>query len=309
MATAQHLKQIFSKDLEKKLFPDNSYMLKSKNDTAFLRGDQVNIPQGTSDIAVQELSSYAKDARISVQRTDESIAYNVKQFKTKATFLQDSEDLVVNYSKRMSLVEQHADEIMAYLGNFVQREWGSNSTSKVLRTTGDNRSATSGTGNRKAIKFEDLLNVRKTFRDQDIPVDGLCALISPEMEMDLLKITEITDADYSGGKSGIGVLRMGEVDRFLRIDFFVRSKINLFSNATTPTIKSLNATAANADNAGAIFWHPNYVSLAKGSVKTLYEQGQPGIGGDEISSIARCGALYRRKDGKGVVNLVETAES
>ena len=307
MATAQHLKQIFSKDLEAKLFPDSSYMLQSKDDSAFMMANQVNIPQSTSEISVTEIFDNTKDSRPSAQRTDESIAYDIKQFKTQATFLQDSEDLVVNYSKRMNLVEQHADEIMAHLGNFVQHEWASNSDSEIVRTSGGQRSATSGTGNRKAIEFEDLLKIRKQFRAHDISVDGLCALISPEMEMDLLQITEITDADYQGKGTGKGVLRMGEVDRFLRINFFVRSKITRFSNATTPVLKALSSSDANADNAGAIFWHPKYVSLAKGSVKTLYEQGQPKIGGDEISSIARCGALYRRKDGKGVVNLVEAA--
>ena len=282
-------------------------MQKSKNDTAFLAGDQVNIPQVAGAIAVAEISNYGKDRRDSVQRTDESIAYNIKQIKTQATFLQDSEDLVVNYAKRASLVEQHADELMEYIGDFVQREWASNSRAKVLRTGGGDRAGTVGTGNRKAIAYQDLLKVRKAFREDNLPVDNLCALISPEMEMDLLKMAEVTNADYQGNGNGIGVLRMGEIDRFLRIQFFVRSKINSFTNAGTPALRALGATEANTDNAGALFWSPKCVSLAKGAVKVLYEAGQPKIGGDEISSIARVGVLYRRKDGKGVVNLVESA--
>ena len=305
MPTAQHLRQIFSKDLQSKLFPDNSYMLKAKNDSAFLKGDQVNLPQSTADISVKEIDDYEKDSRSASQRTDSSIAYDIKQFKTQASFLQDSEDLVLNYPKRMSLVEQHADEIMSHLGTFVQHEWAKNTSTKNLRTSGTARAGTTGTGNRKAIKFEDILSVRKQFRDDDIPVDDLCALISPEMEMDLLQISEITDADYQGGGRGAGVLRMGEVDRFLRINFYVRSKVNTFTSASTPVIRDLDASASNADCGAAIFWHPKYVSLAKGASKTLYEAGQPKIGGDELSVIARCGALYRRKDGKGVVNLVE----
>ncbi len=289
------------------MFPDNSYMLQSKNDTAFLKGGQVNIPQVTGNVPVTEISDYGKDTRVSAQRTDESIAYNIRQLKTQATFLQDSEDLVVNYAKRASLVEQHAEELTEYAADFVQHEWASNTSAKMLRTGGDARVGTTGTGNRKAIRFEDLLEVRKAFRKDNVSMDNLCALISPEMEMDLLKMTEVTSTDYQGKGTGTGVLRMGDVDRILRIQFYVRSTINSFTNAATPVLKDQGTNAANADNAGALFWSSKYVSLARGAVKVLYEAGQPKIGGDEISSLMRLGALYRRKDGKGVVNLVESA--
>ena len=304
--TANHLKQVFSRDLQSLLFPDNSYVRQSKNDSAFIEGSQVNIPQVTASVAVKEIANYGKDDRASSSRSDGSIAYGVKQIKTQATFLQSSEDLVVNYSKRMSLVEQHADELMEYAGAFVQHEWASNSDSKVIRSSGSARSATYGAGHRKAIKFDDLLKVRKVFREQDVPIDNLCALISPEMEMDLLKLSEVTNMDYKG-VNGRGVLRVGEVDRFLRIDFFVRSKVNVFNNSSNPGLKSLGSTIANTDHAGAIFWDKRCVSVAMGGVKTMYEAEQPTIGGDEISSILRLGALYRRKDGKGVVHLVEAA--
>jgi hypothetical protein len=61
------------------------------------------------------------------------------------------------------------------------------------------------------------------------------------------------------------------------------------------------------DNAATLFWHSGMVRHAEGNAKTLIDRDKAEyLGGTIISAVVRFGATQSRKDGKGVVSLVET---
>jgi hypothetical protein len=117
---------------------------------------------------------------------------------------------------------------------------------------------------------------------------------------DMLQITEVKSSDFNR----VQPLVEGTVGRFLGFDFFVRSKVNIFT--TGATIRPYGeATTAATDCAGAIFWQKDYVRHAEGTSKVFLNVDDAELYGSKMSAVTRAGGLAARKDGLGIVNMVE----
>lgn len=313
------LKQAFSTDLVKLLFPSNAFYMSAKDDSAFVNDDKVNLPQsGTAPGVVKNRSSFPASAS---QRTDQATQYDLDEFSSNPTHLQHSEELVVNYAKRASIVEDHANAINEAIAESFMYNWArggdsENSWTKkpeMVRTSGTaSRNAfvkqigeTAVTGTRKRIVKADLQKVNTILNRQNVAVSGRFGLITADMLEDFFLIEEFANSDYN--KTKPYAEGQPETFTFMGITWYVRSDANVFSGAATPVLKEKSANTTAADNNGALIWHRDFVRKAKGGVKFFLDQDDPQMYGDVMSSLVRAGSIGARQDGKGIVNLVEAA--
>ena len=297
---AELLKRQFSSDLQKNLFPANEYYKQSKNDSAFIDNDSVQLPH-VGTIPTVELDRTTKgDAQ---KRTDSASEYKLREFSTDPTWLQYSEALLVAYDKRASILSEHVMALNTAVADYMAAAWGGSDNVTAIRTTGTGRPISgvpSGTGDRRRVVLQDLLNVQKQFNEDNIPQAGRFAVITPAFMEDMLQIPEVKSADFNNTKPLVN----GSVGRFLGIDFYVRSRVNVFTTGATIRPYGGSTTAAT-DCAGAIFWHKDFVRRAEGSNKIFLDIDDPELYGSAFSALVRAGGLAARKDGKGVINLVE----
>ncbi|MBB4117867.1 hypothetical protein GGR32_000139 [Mesonia hippocampi] len=297
---AELLKRKFSSDLSKNLFPANEFYKQSKNDSAFVDADSVQLPHvGT----IPNVKIDRTEKGNATKRADSPSEYKMHEFSSDPTWLQYSEALLVSYDKRASILEEHVNALNTAVANFMASAWGGSSGVKKIRTTGTGRvvSGVSGaTGNRKRLVLADIQKVTTVWAEQDIPIGNRYAVITPAMQEDMLQIPEVKSSDYNKVKPLVD----GSVGHFMGIDFFVRSKVNVFTQGGTIRPYGETTTAAT-DCAGAIFWHKNYVRRAEGGTKIFLNVDDAELYGSKMSALVRAGGTAARKDGKGVINLVE----
>lgn len=301
-----HLKTLFTKDINKNLFPKNSFYQKgaSRNDSSMVNAEQVVLYHAGSTPTVRINDAQLK--REAVKREDFTTKYDMVKIGTDPTAVTYNEDLVVDYSKRASVLEEHHLGLKSAAAQYILDQWAApaaqTSDSKpVMRTTGADRPATYGTGTRKSLTLNDLHAIRTQFMKDDVVMDNICAVITPEMHTDLLKIKEVVSSDFSSSKN----LMNGAVGYFLGINFFVRSKVNVYDNTATPVLIPDGAALGNDTNEGALFYCPQYVRWAHKPAKVFYDKDDARHKSDIMSTETRVGAAVSRKDGKGVIRLIE----
>lgn len=297
---AELLKRAFSADLSKNLFPANEFYKMSKNDSAFVDADSVQLPHvGT----IPAVAVDRADKGTATKRTDTPSEYKLKEFSTDPTWLQYSEALLVSYDKRSSILEEHVKALNTAVAEYMASAWGGSDNVVKLRTSGADRPVSavpSGTGTRKRLALADIQAAAKALNEGNIPQEGRYAVITPAMMDDMLQITEVKSSDFNR----VQPLVEGTVGRFLGFDFFVRSKVNIFT--TGATIRPYGeTTAAATDCAGAIFWQKDFVRHANGTSKVFLNVDDAELYGSKMSAVTRAGGLAARKDGLGVVNMVE----
>jgi len=301
---AELLIRAFSADLSKNLFPANEFYRMSKNDSAFVNADSVQLPHvGT----IPTVALDRTDKGVASKRTDTPSEYKLHEFSTDPTWLQYSEALLVSYDKRASILEEHVKALNTAVANYMAAAWGGSANVTTLRTSGGNRpviGVPSGTGVRQRLVLADIQKVATQFNTDDIPQDGRYAAITPAFMEDMLQIPEVKSSDFNKVKP----LVEGTVGYFMGINFYVRSKVNIFT--TGGTIRPYGqATTAATDCAGAIFWHRDMVRHATGSSKVFLNVDDAELYGSKMSAVTRAGGLAARTDGKGVINMVETVGS
>jgi len=297
---AELLKIAFSKDLQKNIFPDNQFYKRSKDDSVFVNFNKVQLPHvGT----VPTVKRDRTDKGTATKRQDTASEYALHEYSTDPTWLQYSEELLVNYNKRASILEEHKLQLITEVARGLAIDWSSNTQSVMFRTSGrKTRPTTAGTGERKRLVLADLQKIATEMNKQDIPLAGRYALITPEMMEDLLMIPEVKNSDFNKVKPLVN----GSVGSFMGFHFFVRSKVTVYTAGGT--LRGYDSTTtADTDNNGAIFWHESFVRRAEGKVKVFLNVDDAELYGSKMSALVRAGGTVARKDGKGVIKLVEEA--
>jgi len=305
--------QAFAADIAKALWAANDFLKHAKDDTAFVEFDKVNLPHaGTAPTVVKNRTTKG----VASKRVDAASQYALNELSSDPTWIQYSEELIVNYGKRQSVLEEHKNALIDSVADNVLHDWaaggdseGSGLPNEIL-TTGTTRAvgldtigSVAATGTRKAVAYNDVLNAITLLNKHNAPQGGRIALITADMLADLLKVTEFKSSDYVDRKP---IVDAPTAFRWLGIDWYVRSKANVFTKSTTTKLlKATGADTAATDCAAAIFWHKNFVRKANGAVKVFLNIDDAELYGSKLSALARYGAIGARNDNKGIVNLVE----
>lgn len=307
--------QVFSKDIQNSLWPLNDFLSHCKDDTQFVSQDKVNLPHAGTSPSVTEGRTAASTP---TKRTDAVTQYDLAELSSDSTWLQYSEELIVNYNKRESILAEHRNALQKAMAEKVLYKWArggdttssTNWTNKPTLVTGTGTARTTlmptrgggvaVTDTRPAITYADVLSVVSALNYADVPADGRIGVIPAIFFSDLLGLAEFKSSDYVNVKPLPGApLTFG----WLGMTWFVRSFVTAW--ATAGTLKDPTAASVATDRAGAVFYHKDFVRAAKGDVKVFLNLDMANLYGSQMSALARYGAIGSRSDSTGIVNLIE----
>lgn len=304
----------YSKELQKQLFPDNSFYKHSIQETG--------IADTTKSVErpVQKKLNKAKSGQptnlpLQVQvAKDDSDSYSTELVYADPIAVDLPDEFALNYNKRATKQAQQAGVINTRVADIAAVNWGPTVAAQILKTSGASRAsnvAKDGGGviaNRKAATKADFLKVYNLLMRMNVSgIPGkLFALVTADFYTDLLGIAEFVDYDKTGQTSK---LEQGILGRIMGIEIMTRSTEEnhtglLYSAASAK--KSIDSAVAATDCPAALFWHDKMVASAEGTLKTSINAKAPGfLGATIIESWTRFGASWARQDQKGVVALLE----
>jgi hypothetical protein len=299
---AELLVRQFDTEIQKVLWPGNSWLSRSRNDDKYVNGNSVQLAHSGTLPAVK-IDRVVLPAPIG-KRTDVPTEYTLKELTTDPTLLQDSEALTIAYEKRADILNLHVKMQQDRMANLSLYLWAAGATT-YRASTGTTRAAggPSQTGNRKGFAVADILAVQQRFfADAITPelgeVNGI-AIMTPRQYSDLLAIAQFTDYD----KYGQSNIPSGVVRRAFGFDIYVRPSVVVLNSSDA--LKAEDAAAATGDQDAAVFYSADYVRRAIGTIKTYVSIGDPTLYGDVFSTMVRYGAIAARNDNKGVYLLFE----
>ena len=301
--------EVWAKDIEETLFPENDFMWEAKDDNDKLVGTKVHLPQsGAPSRVVKNRSVFPATA---VPRVDTLLDYEIDTYTTDPRHITMTEEEVVSYPKRQSIIEQDMETLTTDTAANLLYQWGVKvgNTTNLYRSTGTARAPYLGTqtGNRNTVVFADFLRLHMMLNYMKVPNQGRCVLVDPGLNNDLLQIKEFNNSLYIGQTDTV---KSGFIGSAVGFKFYVRSEANTYSNDASPILNAVGATPQATDNLSIMAWHPKYVrrawgNLANGGLKVFENPEQALYYGNVLSLLVRCGGTQARADGAGVVTLIE----
>lgn len=299
------IKILFARTVEEQLFPKNEFYMKSVDDGQFVQetgtGAEVVYPVAGNNPNVEKNRTQLP-AQIT-KRVDDENRYSLDEFTTDPTAIQYTEDLIVNYSKRASVLRNHVEALNTAIADTFVDIWLPDGAANIVRTTGAARPAGSpgATGNRKKLTEADIIRAAEIFdKMPGVTHTGRYCVLPAEMIADLRGIDNFKRQDAYGSSN----IPDGVIARIHGFWVFSREYVGRYTNAGTPVKKLSGQANATSDNLAALFWHEQMVNRAKSGVKAFTDEDKPEYYGSVFSFLCRAGGKHR-KDKKGVLALVE----
>ena len=297
---AEQLVKIFGKEIQKNLFPDNSFYKNSRLDGGVnVKAKTIQVPQsGSAPTVLVNPSSFPLTI---AQRTDDTIEYSVDLFATAPIHIEDVNLMVINYDKRKDVLEDHVNTLNTAIANKMAYTWAAGllvADGNVLKTTGAARPSTYGGVDVKKVTYNDIVALSTKMDEDEIPEDGRFLLVPSQMYADLLGINEFISVDYKDK-----AVAKGSVGTILGFTIYKRSKAVKF-NATF-VLKAYTDANATTDRDGILAWQKSFVRRAEGTVKVYSEIDKPTYLGSIYNAAVRSGGVAGRSDNKGVYSLAQ----
>lgn len=307
---AELRRTLYSNELQKLLFPDNSFYKKSIGE-AGVADDVVKVEKpvqsAISKAEVGELPTLPLSVETSIDSTK---YYETKLLYCKPLLVDSQSQLLTNYNKRQTKQEQQANELNTKAAGYILHKWLPTEQANILKTTGAGRASNiSGfTSERKAVTKEDFLQVLNLAMRMNVGSSGgnWYGMVTPDMYTDLLAIPDFVDYYKTGNE---GKLKEGIIGRVCGIDIMTRAVDEghngiLYNASGVP--QADGTETADALLAGALFWNDRMVCRAEGRVNVAVNENAPGyLGGTILETWCRIGADIIRSDQKGVIALLE----
>jgi hypothetical protein len=291
--------------LQEQMRPLNEFLKNSVDETAFIEGKTVIRPIEGDE---PEVLLNTRGVQGTQTLNDAENSYNMNNLRTKATTVEDVEEIELSYDKRAAILKRHSTVLNLRAVNYMLHLWSPTTAAAQLRTTGAAAPATlvGATGTRLKITLSDFAKANLLLDDMDVPTDRRQCLMPASWYQNFLLDNKEDLLDLS--KYGKAVLQDGELEMLFGIKIYRRGKKNLtaYTNAGTPVPKSPFAVRAVTDNAAAIFWHSDCVGSALGGYK-MYESPDADLQGTKVSARLRIGGKPIYTDETGVIAIVETA--
>ena len=295
-------KEIWQNTIIEGMFADNSFMSKAVNDSMYVNGKKVHIPNAGAPSNVEiDRQTVPVSAK---KRTDVDVEYTLNELTTDPVYIPHAETVELSYDKRNSVISQDRAQIIENASVQMLYNWSPDSN-HFVRTSGT-KTVTAytkdATGNRKALVKADVLNLMTKFNADNIPQEDRYLLLDAYMYAQLLN--DLTEGDqrafFASANAQKGIL--GQL-----FSFNVMQRSQVLRYATGGTLTKWNVSGAATDNAAGLAWHMNSLSRALGEVKMFDDMDNPLYYGDIYSFLIRVGGTIRRNDKKGVYALVQDA--
>ncbi|MEK0369733.1 MAG: hypothetical protein QQN55_01060 [Nitrosopumilus sp.] len=330
--------KIFSRDLQKNLFPDNAFYKKSKIDPAS-NANSIDIPQaqsqasakiGNVQISYDTAGNNLNDADklTAIKRINTLLNYINQNFFIPPVIIdKNNQDGELSYAKQVEIREEFSDELNTQVANYSAVKWGPTVASNILKTTGTATRTSLVVGGYnglvKRITKQDLLNLAKAAKKQQKMGGRWYILPTVEQWEDIMLIPDFVDFEKTGNET---MLKKGIIGTWLGFQWFEPRQndsleANIIYDTTTPSAPTKVDYAGAVDGDGrTIFsvtptvnsvsallaWNDKMVRRSEGKVNVYFRANDPEFQADILSSSLRFGASFGRSDNKGVLALVET---
>lgn len=294
-------KEIWLSTIQENLFPDNSFAVKSIDDSVFVDNKTVHIPNAGAPSGVV-INRKKKPAEIG-QRTDNDLTYDMDELTTNPIYIPNIDTVELSYDKRNSVLMNDRKEIQEQAHQNLLYRWMNEGV--VCETSGSARVAhtsESAKGNRKKMTKNTVLSLMTKFNMDNIPTEDRFILLDACMYADLLE--DLTDKELSAFLASANA-QQGVVGRLYGFDIMQRSQVLRVTSGKKLLRWSEEATADEL--AAGLAWQKQCVSRALGEVKMFDNTNDPTYYGDIYSFLMRVGGSYRRWDKKGIATIVEAA--
>jgi hypothetical protein len=298
------LTSIFTRDLQRLLFPDNDFykatkLLNTADDAPGVAAASYQIPQelmlptGVVDPTVFPLPVEE------IEGGNEIVTLQL--LATNPTRLGDREELEVSYARRESVLSLHSSVLDQMAAASALNKMSAVGAGYTLRTTGIAQAASlpGMTGTRKRLTKDDLINAMELLDRTDMKGQRY-ALLPATMYSQLLKIDDFVNYEKTGNTTALAKGLLGEI---LGLKIYKRSTGANFTAGLAP--KAVNAAMGATDHEGALFWIADAIGRVEGAVKPYINESQAQYLGALANAAVRFGMKPLRTDKKGVVALVQ----
>lgn len=292
--------RLFLATLVKHLFDNNEFIRYSRNWNKYGTLSRVEWSESGGGTKSRRNGTRGSAApRIDVKR-----GYDIHEFKTDPTLLHWVEEIVVSYAKRLSILEEHIEQIAEDIVMYILYSWIKNSSGTVIDTTGDTKRGIDGT-DAHAVTPDEFFDAQTVMDEEKIPDDGMrVALVPAHMMGDLRKHKDFHSRDKYPGV----VLVNGAIGKLAGFNIIKRSKTILYNAAGKPIEFKANGSADEhtvvaGDSRTITLWHPKFVtrSISKHSKVKIIDTHE----GLEISTTTIAGGDVFYSNGRGVVTIRE----
>ena len=300
------VKRLFTSDLQKVLFPDNSFYSGAQADTAGIDVEEVEIPQDEDGEATVVVNPTQLPLPIGIEE-DKKKTYGADLLVTLPNVVTYNNQLLVSYDKRAAKLWKHQMSLEKQIAERIMYGWGATKTEFIRQTTGTtNRPAAApgASGNRKKATEDDFRWAQYTFDILNIPEEGRRVVVPAGFKQDVM---DIMKAYGQGTDKNNTLLAKGAIGNIFGFDVFMRSHTQVYTEDALPVKKAIGAAPAATDNLAAIFFNTRMVRYIKGAVQVWMDPAPRGeyAGGIGMNCGIRGGSTISRLSEKGALALVE----
>lgn len=295
--------EIWVKDLVDNFWPNNSFVMRSTDHSAYVNGKKVHVPNAAGASGVtKNRSSYPAAVG---KRVDTDLEYSLDIYEVDPMVVHDLEAVELSYDQRSSVMANNKMQLQTAVIEGILRAWVPTGVATVA-TEGAAEAAhiPSATGNRKGMTKATVMAVKKQMDRDDVPAEGRCILLDAVMYNQLLGT--MTDAEVVNFVAGADV-QSGVIGRYLGFDFYMRSKV--LKTTAAGAIKEWSASAGATDSAAGLAWQTGCVSRAMGEVSAYESLKDATYYGDVLSFGMRAGGASVRNDKKGVILIYQATQA
>lgn len=304
-------REIWADYIMKNLYKDSSFIKYAYNaDRHVMGGKVVHIPQAGAKPTTTRNRSTLPAAVTS--RVDTDVLYSLDEFTTDPTLIENADTIELSYDLMADVLSDHIESLQENIGDWMAYNWvanvqGGGVVASSIRTTGGATVATGtgATGNRKLFTIDEIKKARTIFNKQNMPKEGRKMLLPSDFYDQLMSNADLLKRDYAGELD----LKSGIIVRLFGFDLMERSDVVTYDNTGTPIAKLPGAATATDDNLAALAWCPSAVERALGETKFFENLNDPTYYGDMYSALVRMGGRKRRKDGAGILSIVQAANA
>jgi hypothetical protein len=315
--------EVWVGDIHEKVIPSDSFILKSVDHSAYVRGRKVNVPLGLSQPTFVINRKGKSDSK---RRHDTPMSYDIDDITTDATIVTNIEEQEVSYQKRQSILRGHIASLSIGCSINIINKWSRRSSVKVV-TTGATRVAClkGATGNRKKMALSDGLKIRSAFGDAGLPEKGRHILMPTQWADDILEW--VSDNPTSELVKN-GVVKIGDdgvITHYFGMQVWIRpaSYIGYFVNnlLKMPEFETKDHELEDGEKVTktiakdvpvnakmfAMAWHEESTTRAVGAIDLMATPVASSYGTEVTASMMFGGGVFF--DDAGVVLLVEGESS
>jgi hypothetical protein len=319
---AQQSLQLFTRDLQRVLFQDNSIL-----DLFATEQGAIAINGTVGTVVRPQAGAFAGGIQVNptypltpASITDDVLTYLIDYYVSNPTLIADIDSYLLNYDKRAHIIDQHAQTLKSTMLAKTFYKMGVTGASKIVRTTGTNRPATAptATGTRKALTEADIISARDLYvREKTESEYGANrALFLPEcMYTDIIAIKDFISYEKVGVPNQYqGYKPIGTIYGF---PVYTRINVAIYDNGATTAcvVKDFNAAtqtttgAAVTDNEAAYMVNLNTFVVAKEASTFRFDSEESKVinGGTYYNAKGFFGGSFKRTNKEGVIAIVQVA--